>query len=62
MGKIHFTALDFETMTGERTSACAIGVARVVDGIIVEKYFSLLKPIPDDRTKNNALVVSLQKW
>lgn len=56
MGKINFTAIDFETMTGERTSACAIGVARVVDGIIVEKYFSLLKPIPDDRTKNNALV------
>ncbi|MCH3994144.1 MAG: 3'-5' exoribonuclease [Prevotella sp.] len=48
-----FTALDFETMTPERTSACAIGLVRVEDNTIVQKFYSLIKPIPDDRKINN---------
>lgn len=51
--KSDFTALDFETMTPERTSACAIGLVRVENDTIVQKFYSLIKPIPDDRKMNN---------
>lgn len=56
MEKLTFTAFDFETMTSERTSACAIGIARVVDNVIVEKFYSLIKPIPDNSENTNTFV------
>lgn len=56
MDNLNFTALDFETMTPERSSACAIGLVKVVNGVILEKYYTLLKPIPDDRTTTNTHV------
>ena len=56
MEKLTFTAFDFETMTSERTSACAIGIARVVDNVIVEKFYSLIKPIPDNSENINTFV------
>lgn len=49
-----FTALDFETFTPARSSACAIGLVKVIDGRIVQKFHSLIKPIPDDYKKNNS--------
>lgn len=51
-----FTAIDFETMTAERSSACAIGLVKVVNGQIVQKYYSLINPIPDDRETDNSAV------
>lgn len=51
-----FTAIDFETMTAEHTSACAIGIVRVENKVIVQKFYSLIKPIPDDRTMTNTHV------
>lgn len=51
-----FTAIDFETMTAEMTSACAIGLVRVENGVIVQKFYSLIKPVPDSRTHNNTHV------
>lgn len=56
MENLNCTAIDFETMTPERTSACAIGLVKVVDGVIVEKFYTLLKPIPDNRETNNSHV------
>ena len=56
MEKLTFTAFDFETMTSERISACAIGIVRVVDNVIVEKYYSLIKPIPDNSENINTFV------
>lgn len=41
---MNFTAIDFETATGKRNSACAIGLVTVVNGEITEKYFSLIQP------------------
>ncbi|WP_438872099.1 hypothetical protein [Paramuribaculum intestinale] len=32
-----FTAIDFETMTAERSSACAIGLVKVISGQIMQK-------------------------
>jgi DNA polymerase-3 subunit epsilon len=39
-----FVALDFETANRYRNSACAISVARVEDGAIVETYTRLIQP------------------
>lgn len=56
METFDFTAIDFETMTAEATSACAIGIVRVENNVIVQKFYSLIKPIPDNRTMNNSFV------
>jgi DNA polymerase-3 subunit epsilon len=42
-----FAAIDFETATGKRSSACAVGIALVEDGTITETFYSLIKP-PDN--------------
>lgn len=46
-----FVAIDFETMSPQRTSACALGMVRVIDGVIAQKFYSLINPIRDDRTE-----------
>ncbi len=56
MEHFDFTAIDFETMTAERTSACAIGIVRVENDVIVQKFYSLINPIPDNREANNTHV------
>lgn len=45
-----FVAIDFETMSPERTSACAIGMVKVIDGEIVQEFYSLINPVRDNRT------------
>lgn len=45
-----FVAVDFETMTGLRTSACAVGMVRVIDGEIAAQYYSLINPVRDEYT------------
>lgn len=52
----NFCAIDFETMTPKRTSACSIGMAKVRDGQIVETFYSFINPIPDDSKRNNSFV------
>lgn len=59
MGTQDFVAIDFETMTPELTSACAIGLVRVHNGVISQKFYSLIKPIPDSRTERNTHVHGL---
>lgn len=39
-----YTAIDFETANSARASACQIGLAKFQDGLIIEKYESLIKP------------------
>lgn len=43
---MNFTALDFETANWYRKSACSIGLVKVRDGIIVDEFYSLIKPEP----------------
>ena len=38
-GNINFVAIDFETMTPELTSACAVGMVQVVNGVIMQKFY-----------------------
>lgn len=42
-----FTAIDFETANGKRSSICQIGLVRVEDGIITKKLSVLVQP-PDN--------------
>jgi len=44
---MNFVAIDFETATGSRHSACAVGMVTVENGIIVEEFQSLIQP-PDN--------------
>ncbi len=39
-----FVAIDFETATGNPNSACAVGIASVYEGEIVEEYYTLIRP------------------
>lgn len=41
---MNFTAIDFETATGQRNSACAIGIVTVKNGAITDEYYSLIQP------------------
>jgi len=47
MNKLSFTALDIETADNTNHFICQIGLVKVVNGIITEKYMSLVKP-PDN--------------
>lgn len=42
-----FAALDFETANQHRSSVCSIGLVFVENGIVVDKYYELIKPIPN---------------
>ena len=41
---MNFVAIDFETANYLPNSACALGVVKVVDGMIVDKAVHLIKP------------------
>ena len=43
---VDFTAIDFETANSSSGSACAVGLARVRDGRVVETAGWLIKPPP----------------
>lgn len=45
--KMTFTAIDFETATYDRHSACAVGIITVDNGIIIDEYYTLIQP-PDN--------------
>ena len=42
-----FAAIDFETANYERTSVCSVGVVIVRDGMIVDSFYSLIRPEPN---------------
>ena len=41
---VDFTAIDFETANGHPSSACSVGLARVRDGVVVERTDWLIRP------------------
>ena len=42
-----FAAIDFEGANGEVTSACSMGIVIVRGDEIAERYYSLIKPVPN---------------
>lgn len=45
-----FVAIDFEHLTSQHESACAVGMVKVINNVIVEEFYSLIKPVtrPED--------------
>ena len=43
----NFAASDFEGANGEVTSACSMGLVIVKDDEIVDRFYSLIKPVPN---------------
>lgn len=41
---VDFTAIDFETANGHPSSACSVGLARVRDGVVVDRDYWLIRP------------------
>lgn len=39
-----FVSIDFETLYAQRVSACSVGMVKYVDGKIVDRYYSLIRP------------------
>ncbi len=42
-----FAAIDFETANHLRSSVCSVGVVIVRNGVITDKFYSLIYPTPD---------------
>lgn len=42
-----FAAIDFETANGRRSSVCSVGVVIVRGGRVVDKFYSLIQPVPN---------------
>lgn len=42
-----FVAIDVETANNHPESICAIGAVKVVDGVIADKFYRLVKPEPE---------------
>lgn len=42
-----FVALDFETARASRNTPCAVGMVKVVKGVIVQKFYTIIRP-PDN--------------
>lgn len=43
----NFVAIDVETANNHPTSICAIGAVKVIDGVIVDKFYEFVKPEPN---------------
>ena len=42
-----FAAIDFETANGSRTSVCSVGVVIVRNGVVADRFYSLIHPTPN---------------
>ena len=45
---MNFVAIDFETATQARDSACAVGLVTVENGVVTESFYALIRP-PENR-------------
>ena len=53
---MNFTAIDFETATAKRNSACSVGIVTVENGVIVEEYHTLIQPPNNEYNWHNIQV------
>lgn len=51
-----FVAIDFETATPARHTPCAIGIVKVIDGVITQRMFTLIKPPDNTYSPHNIMV------
>lgn len=43
----NLVAIDFETANQHPTSICSVGAVKVVDGVIADRFYSLVHPYPN---------------
>ena len=53
---MNFIAIDFETATAKRNSACSVGIVTVENGLIVEEFHALIKPPHNEYNWHNIQV------
>ncbi|MBQ7794067.1 MAG: 3'-5' exonuclease [Clostridia bacterium] len=51
-----FVAIDFETATSVRTSACSIGICEVADNRIAARRSTLIRPVPFEFNEYNTMI------
>lgn len=51
-----FVAIDFEHLTQNHETACAVGMVKVIRSVIVQEFYSLIKPAPDERAVINTRI------
>ena len=56
-----FAAIDFETANGHRSSVCSVGIVVVRNGVITDKYYSLIHPAPNYYSPQNVRVHGLTR-
>lgn len=56
-----FAAIDFETANRNMSSVCSVGVIIVRDSEITDRYYSLIRPLPDYYSSFNTHIHGLTK-
>jgi len=54
-----FAAIDFETANGELSSVCSVGIVVVRNGIITDRFYSLIQPEPNYYSYSNTMIHGL---
>ncbi len=54
-----FAAIDFETANRHGASVCSVGVVVVRDGVVTDKFYELIRPVPNYYTYWNTEVHGL---
>lgn len=57
----NFAAIDFETANHLPSSVCSVGVVVVRDGVVVDKFYSLIHPAPNYYLSTNMAVHGILK-
>ena len=57
----NFAAIDFETANGYSSSICSVGVVVVRDGVVSDRYYSLVRPAPNYYSPGNVRVHGLTR-
>ena len=56
-----FAAIDFEAANAAFTSACSMGLVIVHDGVITDRFYGLMKPVPNRYDWFNTKVHGIKK-
>jgi DNA polymerase-3 subunit epsilon len=59
---LNFIAIDFETATAKRNSACSVGIVTVENGVIIEEYHTLIKPPNNEYNWHNIQVHGINEF
>ncbi len=55
----NFAAIDFETANHHPSSVCSVGVVVIRDGLIHERFYELIRPVPNFYTHWNSRIHGL---